>query len=866
MKFKHALLFSSALSLVSAAAWLSENGSFSSPSFAKWLTEEKSNTEEIGPALEYLKALRANPRTGTIEPEWIEAAVAQADRISMLRRASLVWTNMGPDNIGGRCRALLLHKDSTNLWFMGGVSGGLFRSSTSGSSWVPINDKQENLNVTCIAQTDDGTIYYGTGEGGFTNLSGTRNGSPAFIGNGLYKSTTNSGTAFTRMANTADGRFNACNTMAAFGNKLYVGSQNGLFLLTNNGTTITQQRGGSCLEVKIDKNGVVWASFSNGSVFKSDANGANFTQVTYGGPSARVAIAISPEDPNYVYLQNAQTRLNGVWRTTDGGTTWSQIVSYSSVTDNMGTGQGYYDNVAAVDPLNKNRVYLAGVTMAMWDNINGFTEIASTFDAPWNNGYIHADKHIIQFDTRQNPPLMLVGSDGGLFGSKDRSIWTRMNRNFTTYQCYNVAANSLGHIVGGSQDNGTQLINFSGNSINGAPSKTAIEIYGGDGFDVEFSRFHPKTIFVCTYYGRIARTGNSGQSSSSFWDSRIKPDDAAANPPDVDFTTHFTLWEPNDSTSRLFLARNAEVWVAINPTNFIEDVNWFRVASGLGNDRILEMDNTPDGAHLFIAKSGKLLRLSGLDTAKFTVAANPGINDIPKGLSIKTITPSGAGSRVITSVNVDQANPNHVVVTLGGYGDAVYVMESDNALDETPVWTNITGDLPKMPVYDAVIDIDNPNRIILGTDLGVFMTENGGTNWAEANNGMARTPVFEIRGYEWKPWEGMKLYIGTHGRGYYQSMSLTTGTKRISDTYTALKVWPVPASGLLNVSFRSVGNEKLTLEIYGMDGKRYQQKSVSVNAGNNNVQLNTTSLPVGNYFVRVSGKEGSNSIKFNVVK
>jgi hypothetical protein len=248
------------------------------------------------------------------------------------------------------------------------------------------------------------------------------------------------------------------------------------------------------------------------------------------------------------------------------------------------------------------------------------------------------------------------------------------------------------------------------------------------------------------------------------------------------------------------------------------------------------------------------------------VAANPGINDIPKGLSIKTITPSGAGSRVITSVNVDQANPNHVVVTLGGYGDAVYVMESDNALDETPVWTNITGDLPKMPVYDAVIDIDNPNRIILGTDLGVFMTENGGTNWAEANNGMARTPVFEIRGYEWKPWEGMKLYIGTHGRGYYQSMSLTTGTKRISDTYTALKVWPVPASGLLNVSFRSVGNEKLTLEIYGMDGKRYQQKSVSVNAGNNNVQLNTTSLPVGNYFVRVSGKEGSNSIKFNVVK
>ena len=482
MKFKHALLFSSAMSLMAGVAWYSETTPLQKPAILNGISEEQVESEEIGPALEYLKLLRANPKTGTIEPEWLEAAVAQADRLLTVRRASLTWTNMGPDNIGGRCRALLLHKDSSHLWFMGGVSGGLFRSNTSGASWAPVNDKQENLNVTCIAQTDDGIIYYGTGEGGFTNLSGTRNGSPAFIGNGLYKSTNPAGTTFTRIANASDSRFSACNSMAAFGNKLYVGTESGLFLITNNGAPV-QQRGGACLEVKIDKNGVAWASFSNGSVFKSDANGGNFTQVVYGGPSARVAIAISPEDPNYVYLQNAQTRLNGVWRTTDGGATWTQIVYYSTVTDNMGTGQGYYDNVAAVDPLNKNRVYLGGVTMAMWDNINGYTEIASTFGAPWNSGYIHADKHIIQFDSRQNPPLMLVGTDGGLFGSKDRASWTRLNRNFTTYQCYNVAANSLGHIVGGSQDNGTQLINFSGNSINGAVSKTALEVYGGDGFD-----------------------------------------------------------------------------------------------------------------------------------------------------------------------------------------------------------------------------------------------------------------------------------------------------------------------------------------------------------------------------------------------
>jgi hypothetical protein len=70
----------------------------------------------------------------------------------------------------------------------------------------------------------------------------------------------------------------------------------------------------------------------------------------------------------------------------------------------------------------------------------------------------------------------------------------------------------------------------------------------------------------------------------------------------------------------------------------------------------------------------------------------------------------------------------------------------------------------------------------------------------------------------------------------------------------------------MNVSFRSVGNEKLSIEIYCLDGKRYQQKTEMVSAGNNTIKLNTASLPVGNYFVRVTGKEGSNSTKFNVAK
>jgi hypothetical protein len=200
---------------------------------------------------------------------------------------------------------------------------------------------------------------------------------------------------------------------------------------------------------------------------------------------------------------------------------------------------------------------MGGVDLATWDNVNGYRETANTFDAAWNTGYVHADKHLITWDMNTTPPSIIVGCDGGLFRSKDRKSWTPISRGFNTVQFYNVAANELGHVVGGSQDNGTQLINFTGNSFGGVPSKNAVEIYGGDGFDVEFSRFSPKTVFACTYYGNVVRSGNSGQSTSTFFDDR---QDGKSQ---TDFNTTYCLWESGPKTSRLYLAKNSEVWMAI---------------------------------------------------------------------------------------------------------------------------------------------------------------------------------------------------------------------------------------------------------------------------------------------------------------
>jgi hypothetical protein len=372
-------------------------------------------------------------------------------------------------------------------------------------------------------------------------------------------------------------------------------------------------------------------------------------------------------------------------------------------------------------------------------------------------------------------------------------------------------------------------LNFSGNSFNGQPSKTGISIYGGDGFDVEFSRFSPKTVFVSTYYGNVARTANSGQSTSTFWDDR-QPGTAQS-----DFNTTFCLWESGPKTSRLFLAKNSEVWMANNPTDFAETVSWYLVAKGLGNDRIIEMDYTADGDHLFLCKSGRVTRIDSINSATFTLAANPTVLQVPTPIVQTNITPSGLSGRTVTSVNVDQMNAEHVIITLGGYGNSSYVYETNNALDAVPTWKNITGNLPSMPVYDAVVDVDDSKRIVLGTDLGVWYTEDGGANWVEGNDGMARVPVFEIRGYEWRPWEGMTMYVGTHGRGFFRSRTLLTSTKNLKDN-TSLKVvvYPNPTSDRATVSVQSKVKETAVLRVVNLQGKVVMEKSVEIVVGENN--------------------------------
>jgi hypothetical protein len=263
-----------------------------------------------------------------------------------------------------------------------------------------------------------------------------------------------------------------------------------------------------------------------------------------------------------------------------------------------------------------------------------------------------------------------------------------------------------------------------------------------------------------------------------------------------------------------------------------------------------------------LCKSGRVTRIDSINSATFTLAANPTVLQVPTPIVQTNITPSGLSGRTVTSVNVDQMNAEHVIITLGGYGNSSYVYETNNALDAVPTWKNITGNLPSMPVYDAVVDVDDSKRIVLGTDLGVWYTEDGGANWVEGNDGMARVPVFEIRGYEWRPWEGMAMYVGTHGRGFFRSRTLLTSTKNLKDN-TSLKVvvYPNPTSDRATVSVQSKVKETAVLRVVNLQGKVVMEKSVEIVVGENNYEIGLGNLTKGYYFATVKGNTNQGTVK-----
>lgn len=718
-------------------------------------------------------------------------STATASRLHASGRISIEaelsqWVPLGPGNIGGRTRSILIDPNTPEVMYAAGVAGGVWKSTDAGDSWKALDDLLPNLAVSSMAMdpTDSNVIYAGTGEG-FSNSDAVR-------GAGMLK-TTDAGATWTLLASTSNSNFFLINDVVISRNnklRVYAATSTGVWVSNDGGSSwalsfSNPSPASSCLDLAMRtdvSSDYLLASFGNfaeAAVFRNpDAAGAgSWTSVLAEANMGRTSLAIAPSNQNVVYalavnVASGAYRLGllGVFKSTDGGVNWTATVkntdstklntlllsSLGSACGSTSNHQGWYDNVIAVDPLDQNRVWAGGVTIFRSDDGGTNWGLA--------NG-LHSDEHAIVFHPRYNGrqnATMFVGNDGGIYrtdnaraavgnlpcsGGGGSVQWTSLNHNYGVTQFYNGTPYPDGRsYFGGTQDNGTLR-----GSDSGGPNSWN-SIMGGDGGYVAidpndtntlYAEFQNLAIRKSTDGGFTFRDAVTGITNSSFL-----------------FIVPFAM-DPSNAR-RLWTGSNV-VWRTTDGAS-----QWAQASAPLfGNTSALAIF-PGDGKSVIVGTNiGAIHRItSALSADAGTVwdFALPRIG-------------------FVSWVAFDPVDPNIAYATYSSFNSKTEPTDRHiyKTTDGGVTWAPLDGEgptgIPDIPVHCIVIDPTNRSRLYIGTDLGVFVSTDGGANWARENTGFANTPTESL---SLTNAEGIvRLFAFTHGRGAYR-VRLAAFTSRIT--------------------------------------------------------------------------------------
>ena len=519
----------------------------------------ENNINGIAGAFEYYRQIRMNVETGTVNREdWLRAKEEFA-QLSATNRADVTWKDHGPDNVGGRTRAILIDINDDNHVYAGSVAGGLFESFNRANTWQKVDGFFENLAVSSMCMTDNGNLYVATGHSS-EGVTGTTAGYDSGMnGNGMYVST-DGGATFTQVTGT--GNYNYMNEIVAKGNDVFMATSSGLKKLSG-GTISNTDVGSTCTALSISNDGnLIVACGSGFKTYVSTNGGSSFTDVSGnnapGIPNSgvgRTEYAISHEKGStgnyYIYASIATNsgRLKGVFKSTDNGSTWAEIApendntvgSFAPFGDNT---QGKYDNIITVVPGNPDAILFGGIDVhAKSANGNWETRSVGFTSSQLSPLYVHSDQHEMKWDSQGR---LYIGNDGGVFFSDDNgNVFHEADRNYNVSQFYKIGVSAHGDVIGGLQDNGCYA-----NYHNNATYREHDVVGGGDGFGTAISFINRDIIFTTVYFGIVNRSGDRGGNTTSFAASNIP---ASVGTPGDDlgyFNTCIELYEnPNDLNS-----------------------------------------------------------------------------------------------------------------------------------------------------------------------------------------------------------------------------------------------------------------------------------------------------------------------------
>ncbi|MFN0157180.1 MAG: WD40/YVTN/BNR-like repeat-containing protein [Bacteroidota bacterium] len=681
-------------------------------------SEFSSNTANAKKRFDWFYQKRAFPND-TLEQGYLLRGLQKIQDYAADRSVELTWQNIGPQpgtyfnygNIGGRIPALAVHPTDPSIVYIGPADGGVWKTTNGGTNWQAQTDFLASLASGSLAIDSNSpeTVYWATGEPYYSG--------DAYGGAGVFQST-NGGATWTSIGLTGEKRIPKIVVDPNDGNKLFAATWGGIYRTTNKGGTWTKTLNlgyGYDIVIHPTNSSILYCGVGDNSssagIYHSTDNGVSWTKLTNGLPASssinRLKIDIARSSPSTVYaLMSSRSPFGGmlgIYKSTDGGATWTVL---SAAPSNLFGNQGWYDIELGVSPTDANLVFAGGV------NIYRTTDGG----AAWSNvsgSNVHVDQHSIGFGAG----VVYIGSDGGVWKSTNNgSTWTNLNSSLAVTQFYSVGTDKLtpARIYGGTQDNGTQR-------TTGSLGWTGV--LGGDGGMIVVDHSNSNIVYGETQNGNIYKSTNGGTSFSFIY----AANGAWVTPLRLDPTNASVVFTANARVMRS--TNGGSSWSAISDSlNGATQMQWLTI-------------HPTDSEKIYAASSDKVFTTS-----------NGGV--------VWTNISTGLPSRYIEQIVLDPNMPTTVYLALSGTGTG-HVYKSTNGGSS---WSNISGDLPDVPANALLVPPGLSTTLYLGTDLGLFVSSNGGNTWVK-ETGLPNVAVINLA-----LTSDSYLIAATHGRSMFKSL------------------------------------------------------------------------------------------------
>ena len=665
------------------------------------------------------------------------------------------WENVGPNALTtgpnayapglGRINCIAFHPTDANIIYIGAPAGGLWKTTDGGANWIPLFQEFSQIGVSAIvinnSSPDEVYILTGDGDGGQT------------LSIGVYKTTdggvTWANTTLPWTAGTAV-RGYAMKILQQTNDIITIATNVGIYQTGNGGTTWNFLIGGNFRDFEYKPNdGNRYYACTDNDVYRYNGGweliSSNIPNVN------RIALAVSPDEPNSVYQvrgpgynagtgSNPNYKFRGLFKSTNSGASYSMMSDSPNIFGGNAMGQdsvsqSAYDMAIIANPDDASEILVGGVNL--WGSTNNGVSWVNR--AHWSLGlppnsslpYVHADIHALEINPLDDK--LYCGSDGGIFVSDDFGLtWTDLSATLSISMFYRIDGieGDSDKIIGGTQDNGT-LIRSKGSSME--------NIWGGDGMDCKISPTNTDSVYYSAQLGSLYRSPNNGDIIQG-----INPSQSNGA-----WTTPFDLDPAN--ASKIITGYVDTIYVSTNRGTSWN--NYQPGGTGIGAFRFIYISESD--SDVFACTNNRIYRSpSNVTSSSWT--------EITYDLA-PIVAQSGVNITSITE------NSNGLYVTLSGSSASDKVLFLSGS-----TWINLTyTGLPNTSVNCIVSVFNseaNANDLYVGTDIGVYRRKVGDNFWTSFNNGIPNqsTPNTKVMDLELNETDGI-LYAATFGRGIWKS-------------------------------------------------------------------------------------------------